>query len=132
MFKVELVDAIPEDQELKIYKQGDWFDLCRGPHMTSTGKVGNAFKLMKVAGAYWRGDSNRAMLTRIYGTAFAKQEELDALPQAARGGGEARPPQARPRDGPVPFPGGGAGHRVLALQGLDDVPGARSPTCAGA
>ena len=77
-FKVELVDAIPEDQQIKIYKQGDWFDLCRGPHMTSTGKVGNAFKLMKVAGAYWRGDSNKPMLTRIYGTAFAKQEELDA------------------------------------------------------
>jgi threonyl-tRNA synthetase len=76
-FKVELVDAIPEDQQIKIYKQGDWFDLCRGPHMTSTGKVGNAFKLMKVAGAYWRGDSNNPMLTRIYGTAFAKQDELD-------------------------------------------------------
>jgi threonyl-tRNA synthetase len=78
LFKVELVDAIPKDQEIKIYKQGDWFDLCRGPHMTSTGKVGNAFKLMKVAGAYWRGDSNREMLSRVYGTAFAKQEELDA------------------------------------------------------
>ncbi len=78
LFKVELVDAIPEDQTIKIYKQGDWFDLCRGPHMTSTGKVGNAFKLMKVAGAYWRGDSNNPMLTRIYGTAFAKQEDLDA------------------------------------------------------
>jgi threonyl-tRNA synthetase len=78
LFKVELVDAIPEDQQIKIYKQGDWFDLCRGPHMTSTGKVGNAFKLMKVAGAYWRGDSKNPMLTRIYGTAFAKQEELDA------------------------------------------------------
>jgi threonyl-tRNA synthetase len=77
-FKVELVDAIPEDQQIKIYKQGDWFDLCRGPHMTSTAKVGNAFKLMKVAGAYWRGDSKNPMLTRIYGTAFAKQEELDA------------------------------------------------------
>src|SRR3569623_2856766 len=77
-FKVELVDAIPEDQQIKIYKQGDWFDLCRGPHMTSTGKIGNAFKLMKVAGAYWRGDSNNPMLTRIYGTAFAKQEVLDA------------------------------------------------------
>jgi threonyl-tRNA synthetase len=77
-FKVELVDAIPEDQQLKLYKQGDWFDLCRGPHMTSTAKVGNAFKLMKVAGAYWRGDSKNPMLTRIYGTAFAKQEELDA------------------------------------------------------
>jgi threonyl-tRNA synthetase len=77
-FKVELIDAIPADQSLKIYKQGEWFDLCRGPHMTSVGKVGNAFKLMKVAGAYWRGDSNNPMLTRIYGTAFAKQEELDA------------------------------------------------------
>jgi threonyl-tRNA synthetase len=76
-FKVELIGAIPEDQQIKIYKQGDWFDLCRGPHMTSTGKVGNAFKLMKVAGAYWRGDSTKPMLTRIYGTAFAKQDELD-------------------------------------------------------
>jgi len=77
-FKVELVDAIPEGEPIKIYRQGDWFDLCRGPHMTSTGKVGNAFKLMKVAGAYWRGDSNREMLSRIYGTAFAKPEELEA------------------------------------------------------
>jgi len=78
MFKVELIDAIPPDQVIRIYKQGDWFDLCRGPHMTSTGKIGGAFKLMKVAGAYWRGDSNREMLSRIYGTAFGKQEELDA------------------------------------------------------
>ncbi|WP_293794844.1 threonine--tRNA ligase [uncultured Bosea sp.] len=77
-YKVELVDAIPADQTLKMYAQGAWIDLCRGPHMTSVGKVGNAFKLMKTAGAYWRGDSNNAMLTRIYGTAFAKQEELDA------------------------------------------------------
>ncbi|MEI7806157.1 MAG: threonine--tRNA ligase [Hyphomicrobiales bacterium] len=77
-FKVELVDTIPADQQINIYKQGEWFDLCRGPHMTSTGKVGNAFKLMKVAGAYWRGDAKNPMLTRIYGTAFAKQEELDA------------------------------------------------------
>jgi threonyl-tRNA synthetase len=77
-FKVELVDAIPEDQSLKIYKQGDWLDLCRGPHMTSTGKIGTAFKLMKVAGAYWRGDSTKPMLSRIYGTAFATQADLDA------------------------------------------------------
>src|SRR6056297_731872 len=76
-YKVELVDAIPPDQSLKIYRQGEWFDLCRGPHMTSTGKIGNAFKLMKVAGAYWRGDSNNPMLSRIYGTAWAKKEELD-------------------------------------------------------
>ncbi len=77
MFKVELVDAIPADQEIRIYKQGDWFDLCRGPHMVSTGQIGSAFKLMKVAGAYWRGDSRNPMLTRIYGTAWRSQGELD-------------------------------------------------------
>ena len=76
-FKVELIDAIPAGDDLKIYRQGDWFDLCRGPHMTSTGKIGDAFKLMKVAGAYWRGDSNNRMLTRIYATAFQKKEDLD-------------------------------------------------------
>ncbi|MGI8568196.1 MAG: threonine--tRNA ligase [Methylocella sp.] len=80
-FKVELVDAIPANETLKIYKQGDWLDLCRGPHMTSTGKIGNAFKLMKVAGAYWRGDSTKPMLQRIYGTAFAKADELAAYLQ---------------------------------------------------
>src|SRR6187455_1040269 len=78
VYKLQLIDAIPEGQNLNIYSQGEWFDLCRGPHMTATGKIGTAFKLMKVAGAYWRGDSNNPMLTRIYGTAFAKQEELDA------------------------------------------------------
>jgi threonyl-tRNA synthetase len=72
-YKIELIDAIPGDEDLKIYYQGDWFDLCRGPHMASTGQVGNAFKLMKVAGAYWRGDSDNEMLTRIYGTAWADQ-----------------------------------------------------------
>jgi len=76
-FKIELIDAIPSGEDLKIYKQGEWFDLCRGPHMTSTGKIGNAFKLMKVAGAYWRGDSNNPMLTRIYGTAWADQKQLE-------------------------------------------------------
>jgi threonyl-tRNA synthetase len=77
-FKIELIDAIPIDQDLKLYSQGEWTDLCRGPHMTSTGKIGDAFKLMKVAGAYWRGDSNRPMLSRIYATAFANRQELDA------------------------------------------------------
>ncbi|MFT4129988.1 threonine--tRNA ligase [Labrys sp. (in: a-proteobacteria)] len=76
-FKVELVEAIPVDQDLKIYYQDNWFDLCRGPHMVSTGQIGTAFKLMKVAGAYWRGDSNNPMLTRIYATAWRNQEELD-------------------------------------------------------
>jgi threonyl-tRNA synthetase len=77
-FKVELVDAIPEDQEIKIYRQGEWFDLCRGPHMTSTGQIGKGFKLMKFAGAYWRGDSNNPQLQRIYGTAWATEEDLKA------------------------------------------------------
>lgn len=77
-YKVELIDAIPEDQDLKIYSQGEWSDLCRGPHMRSTGDVGNSFKLMSVAGAYWRGDSNNAMLTRIYGTAFGDDKQLKA------------------------------------------------------
>ncbi|KAB2874787.1 MAG: threonine--tRNA ligase [Bauldia sp.] len=77
-YKVELVDAIPAGEDVKIYKQGDWFDLCRGPHMASTGQVGTAFKLTKVAGAYWRGDSNNPMLTRIYGTAWQSEAELQA------------------------------------------------------
>ena len=77
-YKIELVDMIKAGEDLRIYKQGDWLDLCRGPHMTSTGKIGGAFKLMKVAGAYWRGDSNRPMLQRIYATAFANQDGLDA------------------------------------------------------
>jgi threonyl-tRNA synthetase len=76
-FKIELVDTIPAGEDLKIYRQGTWLDLCRGPHMTSTGKIGSAFKLMKVAGAYWRGDSTRPMLSRIYATAFANAEALE-------------------------------------------------------
>ena len=78
LFKVELIDAIPKDEPITIYKQGDWFDLCRGPHMSSTGRIGSAFKLMKVAGAYWRGDSKNPMLPRIYGTAWENQADLDA------------------------------------------------------
>ncbi|MEM7730364.1 MAG: threonine--tRNA ligase [Pseudomonadota bacterium] len=77
-FKVELIEDLPEDEVLSVYKQGKWFDLCRGPHLPSTGKIGKAFKLMKVAGAYWRGDSNNPQLQRIYGTAWANQEDLDA------------------------------------------------------
>jgi threonyl-tRNA synthetase len=77
-YKVELVDAIPDGQDLKIYAQGDWYDLCRGPHMASTGQIGSSFKLMKVAGAYWRGDSNNPMLSRIYGTAFTNDADLQS------------------------------------------------------
>jgi threonyl-tRNA synthetase len=77
-FKLELIDAIPDGEEVKLYSQGDWLDLCRGPHMTSTGKVGRGFKLLKIAGAYWRGDSSKPMLQRIYGTAWASEEGLAA------------------------------------------------------
>lgn len=78
MYKAELIEDLPEDEEIKIYRQGTWLDLCRGPHMPSTKQVGTAFKLLKVAGAYWRGDSNKAMLTRIYGTAWRNEDELKA------------------------------------------------------
>ncbi len=78
-YKVEIIeDIIPEGEEVSIYRQGDWFDVCRGPHMPSTGKLGKGFKLMKVAGAYWRGDSNNEMLQRIYGTAWPDKKQLNA------------------------------------------------------
>lgn len=77
-FKVELVAAIPAEETVTFYKQGNFIDLCRGPHLPSTGKLGHAFKLMKVAGAYWRGDSDRPMLQRIYGTAWRTEKELNA------------------------------------------------------
>ena len=76
-YKVEIIESIPVDEELKVYYHGDWFDLCRGPHLNSTGEIGTAFKLTKVAGAYWRGDSSNPMLQRIYGTAWETQDELD-------------------------------------------------------
>ena len=76
-FKVQIIEnIIPEGEEVTIYRQGDWFDVCRGPHLPSTGKLGNGFKLMKVAGAYWRGDSSQPMLQRIYGTAWRDRKEL--------------------------------------------------------
>ncbi len=78
-YKVEIIkDIIPEGEEVSIYRQGDWFDVCRGPHMPSTGKLGKGFKLMKVAGAYWRGDSDNEMLTRVYGTAWPDKKQLNA------------------------------------------------------
>ncbi|MDO8314879.1 MAG: threonine--tRNA ligase [Rugosibacter sp.] len=76
-YKAELIAAIPQDEDVSLYREGDFVDLCRGPHVPSTGKL-KVFKLMKVAGAYWRGDSKNAMLQRIYGTAWAKKEDLDA------------------------------------------------------
>ncbi|MBI5120693.1 MAG: threonine--tRNA ligase [Rhodospirillales bacterium] len=77
-YKAELIGAIPDGQPISIYRQGDWMDLCRGPHLPSTSKLGKSFKLMKVAGAYWRGDSKNAMLSRIYGTAWTNDKDLNA------------------------------------------------------
>lgn len=75
-YKAEIIESIPANEDVTVYRQGDWFDMCRGPHLPSTGKLGKAFKLMKVAGAYWRGDSNNEMLQRIYGTAWADKKAL--------------------------------------------------------
>ncbi|KXV63253.1 threonine--tRNA ligase [Gluconobacter oxydans] len=77
-FKAQLIQDLPEDEQISIYRQGEWLDLCRGPHLRTTGDVGTAFKLMRVAGAYWRGDHRNPMLTRIYGTAWRDKKELDA------------------------------------------------------
>ncbi|MEM8935833.1 MAG: threonine--tRNA ligase [Pseudomonadota bacterium] len=77
-YKAEIIADLPEDEEIKVYYHGDWHDLCRGPHLPSTKHIGKAFKLMKVAGAYWRGDHRNAMLQRIYGTAWTNEKELKA------------------------------------------------------
>ena len=77
IYKAEIIQSIPEGEEVSIYFHGKWHDLCRGPHLTSTGKIGKFFKLTKVSGAYWRGDSNNEMLQRIYGTSWSTQKDLD-------------------------------------------------------
>ena len=77
-YKAEIIADLPEGEEISLYRQGDFVDLCRGPHLPSTGRLGKAFKLMKLAGAYWRGDSKNAQLQRIYGTAWADKKQLDA------------------------------------------------------
>ena len=77
-FKVELIDDLPEGEAITLYRQGDWVDLCRGPHAPSTAYVGKAFKLTHVSGAYWRGDSKREQMQRIYGTAWESKAQLDA------------------------------------------------------
>ena len=108
LFKIELVDAIPQGEDLKIYNQGDWLDLCRGPHMTSTGQIGKAFKLTirRLLLARRRAGAEAAAHLRH---GLGHRAGACGLSQAARGSREARPPQARPRDGSVPLPGGRAG-----------------------
>jgi threonyl-tRNA synthetase len=77
IYKAQIIESIPQGEDVSIYFHGDWHDLCRGPHLSSTGKIGKYFKLTKVSGAYWRGDSNNEMLQRIYGTSWASQKDLD-------------------------------------------------------
>ena len=100
-YKAEIIEDLPTGEEITVYRQGDWKDLCLGPHLPSTGKVGKAFKLPKLAGAYWRGP-RRAPLT-------------------PRGSREARPPSDRPSSGSLPHPGRRAWHGFLAPKGLDPV-----------
>ena len=119
-YKVELIEAIPGDEPLRMYWHGHWQDLCRGPHLQHTGQVpADAFKLMSVAGAYWRGDSDRAMLQRIYGVGFqnrqALKDHLTFLEEAEKRDHR----RIGPRDGPVSHAGRGAGPDLLAPQRLD-------------
>ena len=118
-YKVQIIDnLISEAEEISIYRQGEWFDVCRGPHLPSTGKLPKAFKLMSLAGAYWRGDSNNEMLQRIYGTAWRDKKELKAylyrLEEA-----EKRSLQTRSQTGSFPLQRCSTRFCVLAPQGLD-------------
>jgi threonyl-tRNA synthetase len=114
---------IPEGQPIRMYWHGHWQDLCRGPHLQHTGQVpADAFKLMSVAGAYWRGDSNRPMLQRIYGVAFQNRQQLKDYLTFLEEAEKRDHRKPGPRDGPVPFPGRSAGHGVLAPQWLDHLP----------
>ena len=90
-YKAEIIQSIPQGEELSIYYHGNtWHDLCRGPHLASSSKIGKAFKLTKVSGAYWRGDSKNEMLQRIYGTCWSSKKELDELSSSFRRSGKKR------------------------------------------
>ena len=117
-YKVELIEDLVRDEgteTVSLYRNGPFVDLCRGPHGPSTGRI-KAFKLNSVAGAYWRGDENRQMLTRIYGTAFFSEQGPGGAPGAARAGAGARPPAPRPAAGPVHAAARCAGDAVLASE----------------
>ena len=117
-YKVELIEDLVRDEGVEtvsLYRNGPFEDLCRGPHGPSTGRI-KAIKLNSLAGAYWRGDENRQMLTRIYGTAFFSKKDLERAPRADRAGEGARPPPPRPPARPLHAARGGAGDAVLAAQ----------------
>ena len=131
-YKVEILDDLRTAAKISgapapvvsTYEHGQFIDLCRGPHVESTGKIG-PFKLLSVAGAYWRGREDRPMLQRIYGTVWATQEELDLYLWRRAGGAQARPPAPRRRARPVQLPRRPPGRGLLAPQGLDALPHAR-------
>ena len=123
-YKAEIIASIPANEDISLYREGDFIDLCRGPHVPSTGKL-KVFKLMKVAGAYWRGDSKNEMLQRIYGTAWAKKEDQDAYLHGSR-----KPRSATTASSastrPLPHAGRSARAGVLASEGLDDLAAGRA------
>ncbi len=115
-YKAEWIDEIPKGEAISLYRQGEFVDLCRGPHLPSTGKLGHAFKLTKVAGAYWRGDARNAQLQRIYGTAWATEKELRQylfqLEEAEKRDHRRIGPRARP----LPSAGRGGGQRCSGIR----------------
>ena len=117
-YKVELIQDLPEDAHISFYKQGEFTDLCAGPHLDSTGRVkGNALKLTACNAAYWRGDSSRQTLQRIYGIAFPKKDELDAYLQRIEEAKKRDPPEIGQRAGAVHAPGRGPRLPLLPAQG---------------
>jgi threonyl-tRNA synthetase len=117
-YKAEIIASIPAGQTISLYREGDFIDLCRGPHVPSTGKI-KVFKLMKLAGAYWRGDSKNEMLQRVYGTAWAQQGRSGRLSASSGRSREARSPPSGQAARSVPFAGRVARHGVLASAWLD-------------
>ena len=130
-YKVELVEAIPEADPVRMYWHGPWQDLCRGPHLANTGQVpADAFKLMSIAGAYWRGDSRRPMLQRIYGVAFRTRADLDAYLHQLEEAAKRDHRRLGQGDGPLPPAAGGAGVGLLAPERLHALARRSRPTSA--
>mgnify|MGYP002873875518 CR=1 FL=1 len=128
-YKVELINDLPSDEEISFYTQGEFIDLCAGPHVESTGKI-KAIKLMSVAGAYWRGNEKNKMLQRVYGTAFPSQEELQEY--IDRRGKKKRPQEDRKGNGSFRFDGRRTGLPVFFTERHDTEDGARELLEAGA
>ena len=120
-YKVKIIEDIPADETLTLYQQGDFIDLCRGPHVPSTGKL-KAFKLTKVAGAYWRGDSKNEMLQRIYGTAWADKKSLEEYLKNLEEAEKRDHRKISENHGFISYSRRSAWHGFLASQWLDNLP----------